>query len=106
MGKKTKEHRKKVAARNQKLTAQKSAMQKVFDQSMRQQLEELKKQYDDAKSVQPSSSPQNASEMMLTTNDDIIASIPSDDEMTDWDVTLMDGLDEVQNENENIGPTT
>jgi len=46
MGKKTKEHRKKVAARNQKLTAQKSAMQKMFDQSMRQQLEDLKKQYD------------------------------------------------------------
>ena len=46
MGKKTKEHRKKVAARNQKLTAQKSAMQKIFDQSMRQQLEDLKKQYD------------------------------------------------------------
>lgn len=108
MGKKTKEHRKKVAARNQKLTAQKSAMQKVFDQSMRQQLEDLKKQYDVNKTgrQEPSSSPQNAPEMMLTTNDDIIASIPSDDEMTDWDVTLMDGLDEVQNENENIGPTT
>jgi hypothetical protein len=43
---------------------------------------------------------------MLTTNDDIITSIPSDDEMSDWDVTLMDGLDEVQNENENIEPTT
>jgi hypothetical protein len=46
MGKKTKEHRKKVAARNQKLTAQKSAMQKVFDESMKKQLEDLKKQYD------------------------------------------------------------
>jgi hypothetical protein len=46
MGKKAKEHRKKVAARNQKLTAQKSAMQKVFDESMKKQLEELKKQYD------------------------------------------------------------
>ena len=107
MGKKTKEHRKKVAARNQKTDAQKNAMQKIFDESMRKQLEDLKKQYDAAKTggQEPSSSPQNASEMMLTTNDDIIASIPSDDEMTDWDVTLMDGLDEVQNENENIGPT-
>mgnify|MGYP000191262908 FL=1 len=49
MGKKTKEHRKKVAARNQKLTAQKSAMQKMFDETMKTQLEDLKKQYDAAK---------------------------------------------------------
>ena len=49
MGKAKKEHRKKVAARNQKLTAQKNAMQKVFDASMKQQLEDLKKQYDAAK---------------------------------------------------------
>jgi len=46
MGIRKKEHRKKVAARNQKLTAQKSAMQKIFDESMKKQLEELKKQYD------------------------------------------------------------
>ena len=50
MGKNSKEHRKKVAARNQRLTAQKSAMQKMFDESMKKQLEELKKQYDDNKS--------------------------------------------------------
>jgi hypothetical protein len=49
MGKKEKEHRKKVAARNQKLKAQKNAMQKMFDASMKQQLEDLKKQYDAAK---------------------------------------------------------
>jgi hypothetical protein len=46
MGKKTKEHRKKVAARNQKLNAQKTATQRMFDESMKKQLEELKKQYD------------------------------------------------------------
>jgi hypothetical protein len=46
MGKNAKEHRKKVAARNQKLKAQKTAMQKMFDESMKKQLEELKKQYD------------------------------------------------------------
>jgi len=46
MGKKDKEHRKKVAARNQRLAAQKSTMQKMFDESMKKQLEELKKQYD------------------------------------------------------------
>lgn len=90
MGKNAKEHRKKVAARNQKIKAQKTSMQRMFDESMKKQLEELKKQYDSAKS----SSPQNASEMMLTTNDDIIKSIPHDDEISDWDVTLMDGLDE------------
>jgi hypothetical protein len=38
--------------------------------------------------------PQNASEMMLTTNDDIIQSIPPDDEFSEWDVTLMDGLED------------
>jgi hypothetical protein len=44
MGKKAKEHRKKVAARNQKIKGQQNAMQKLFDESMKQQLEELKKQ--------------------------------------------------------------
>ena len=44
MGKKEKEHRKKVEARNQRLKAETSAMQKLFNESMRQQLEELKKQ--------------------------------------------------------------
>jgi hypothetical protein len=37
--------------------------------------------------------PQNPREMMLTTNSDIIESIPSDDKISDWDVTLMDGLE-------------
>ena len=36
----------------------------------------------------------NVPEMMLPTNQEIIESIPSDDEFSDWDVTLMDGLDE------------
>ena len=49
MGKKEKEHRKKVEARNQKINAQKNAMQKIFDESMKKQLEDLKKQYDAAK---------------------------------------------------------
>jgi hypothetical protein len=91
-----KAHAKKIAARNQTIKNQKNAVQRMFDESMKKQLEELQKQYDVAKSVpqEPSSSPQNASEMMLTTNDDIISSIPSDDEMSDWDVTLMDGLEE------------
>ena len=44
MGKKDKEHRKKVQARNQKLKAAESAMQKLFKESMRRQLEELRKQ--------------------------------------------------------------
>jgi hypothetical protein len=43
---------------------------------------------------EPSVSPQNAEELMLTTNSDIIESIPSDDEVSDWDVTLMDGLED------------
>jgi hypothetical protein len=103
-----KSHAKRIDARNQKFTTQKRATQKMFDESMKKQLEDLKKQYDAAKSgpQKPSIVPQNASEMMLTTNDDIIKSIPSDDEITDWDVTLMDGLEEAQNENENIETTT
>lgn len=44
MGKAKKEHRKKVAARNQRIKGQQNAMQKLFNESMRQQLEELKKQ--------------------------------------------------------------
>jgi hypothetical protein len=44
--------------------------------------------------VKPSTPPQNASEMMLTTNNDIIESIPPDDEISNWDETLMDGLEE------------
>ena len=44
MGKKEKEHRKKVAARNQRIQGQQNAMQKLFNESMRQQIEELKKQ--------------------------------------------------------------
>jgi hypothetical protein len=43
MGKKEKEHRKKVAARNLKLKAEQSAMQKLFNESMRAQIEALKK---------------------------------------------------------------
>ena len=42
MGKKDKEHRKKVAARNQKIKSQDSAMQRLFDNAMKQQLEKWK----------------------------------------------------------------
>ena len=43
---------------------------------------------------EPSVTPQNASEMMITTNQDIINAIPPDDEISDWDATLMDGLED------------
>jgi hypothetical protein len=42
MGKKDKEHRKKIAARNQRLKSQESTMQRLFNESMKQQLEKLK----------------------------------------------------------------
>ena len=42
MSKRKKEHRKKVAARNQRLKSQDSAMQRLFDNAMKQQLEKLK----------------------------------------------------------------
>ena len=46
MGKAKKEHRKKVAARNQKLKSDESAMQKYFNETMKKQLEEIKRQRD------------------------------------------------------------
>jgi hypothetical protein len=46
------------------------------------------------RNIEPSTTPQTPSEMMLTTNDDIINSIPSDDDVSNWDVTLMDGLED------------
>ena len=57
--------------------------------------------------IEPTVTPQTPSEMMLTTNDDIIESIPSDDDVSDWDVTLMDGLEDeepffTEEETENI----
>jgi hypothetical protein len=50
--------------------------------------------FDNPMVKEPSVTPQNAEEMMLTTNNDIIESIPSDDEVSDWDETLMDGLED------------
>jgi hypothetical protein len=44
MGKKDKEHRKKIAARNQRLKSQESAMQRLFNNAMKEQLEKLKEQ--------------------------------------------------------------
>ena len=44
--------------------------------------------------IEPSKTPQNASEMMLSSESDIISSIPLDDEFHEWDITLMDGLEE------------
>jgi len=43
---------------------------------------------------EPTVVPENAPEMMITTNENIIESIPADDEVSDWDVTLMDGLED------------
>jgi len=44
-----KAHAKKVEARNQKVNAEKKAMQNLFNKSMQEQKEELKKKYEDAK---------------------------------------------------------
>ncbi len=41
-----KAHRKRVAARNQEITAQRSAMQKLMNESMKLQIEELRKKYE------------------------------------------------------------
>jgi hypothetical protein len=41
-----KAHRKKVDNRNQKVKSQQTAMQKLFNESMKTQLEELQKKYE------------------------------------------------------------
>jgi len=42
--------------------------------------------------IQPSETPKTVQEMIITSEKDIIDSIPPDDEVSDWDSTLMDGL--------------
>ena len=44
MGKKAKEHRKKVAKRNVKIAQQKSGIQKAFDMLLQQQIEKMKEE--------------------------------------------------------------
>lgn len=44
MGKKSKEHRRKVAKRNAKIKQEKSGMQRAFDMLIQQQLEKLKQE--------------------------------------------------------------
>jgi len=46
MSKRAKEHRKKVVARNQQVKGQQNAMQKLFNESLKQQFETLKQQRD------------------------------------------------------------
>jgi hypothetical protein len=46
MGKKEKDHRKKVELRNQRLKVQESTMQKLFNESMKTQIEEIKKKFE------------------------------------------------------------
>jgi len=41
-----KAHRKKVASRNEKVSAQQSAMQTLMNESIKQQIEEMKKKYE------------------------------------------------------------
>ena len=41
-----KAHRKRVQSRNVKITAERNAMQKLMDESMRMQIEELRKAYE------------------------------------------------------------
>ncbi len=43
MGKQDKEHRKKVEMRNQKLKSEQETFQKLFKESMKTQIEEMKK---------------------------------------------------------------
>lgn len=46
-----KAHRKRVAARNHQIKTQQSAIQKMFNESMKTQMEELQKKYEAEKSA-------------------------------------------------------
>jgi hypothetical protein len=48
--------------------------------------------------------PQNTKEMMLTTNNDIISSIPADDEISDWDLDMDEKPEEVLGQQETSLP--
>jgi len=45
-----KAHRKKVEARNQRIAGERNMMQKLFEESMRKQIEELKRKEEEAQS--------------------------------------------------------
>jgi len=47
MGKKAKEHRAKVAKRNQRISTEKSKMQKMFDKLLSEQMEKFKQSSDE-----------------------------------------------------------
>ncbi len=47
MGKKAKEHRKKVAARNQRIKADQKKMQKVYQEMFEKQMNKLQEQFGD-----------------------------------------------------------
>jgi hypothetical protein len=49
--------------------------------------------YDNPMIKEPSVSPQNDQEMMLTTDSEIISSIPTDDEISDLDITSIDNTE-------------
>jgi hypothetical protein len=67
MGKKAKEHRKKVEKRNRLVSQKKSAMQKAFDLLMKQQIERLK----DNDGVDVSLSGQPLSFSVVDTNEEL-----------------------------------
>lgn len=78
-----------------KYTEEKTKQREVLIEMMNndQELGLYDEPFDNPLVMEPPTPPQNESEMVLTTNSDIIDSIPSDDEISDWDVTLMDGLE-------------
>lgn len=77
MGKKAKEHRKKVAARNAKISQKKSAMQKAFDMLIQQQLDKLK---DDELKVESGGQEMNFEVVENRVIDNAFKFIPNEDE--------------------------
>jgi hypothetical protein len=69
----------------------KEEMKDILSEMMR--LDQELGLYNTEKVMEPSVAPKNAQEMMLTSDDDIISSIPSDDEISDMDLIPSDNVE-------------
>jgi hypothetical protein len=86
MGKKAKEHRKKVEKRNRVISQKKSAMQKAFDMLMNQQIERLKE--NQGVDVSLSGQPLSFSIVDENSNPNQDSEVQSEDKEIDIDVFM------------------
>jgi len=65
MGKKAKEHRRKVEARNQRINAEKIKFQKTYESMMREKLEEMAKGFNELDNVEVVDMIENGESVMV-----------------------------------------